>query len=109
MSGVRHRLFAFLAVLGLFLMLGWTSGAVACSADPAMATQMTMSMHHQHQNSGQPAPVDRMLSACPACLAVIPPFIAVEPLAPLRLAPIASHVPAFHNFDPGLDPPPPRA
>ena len=112
MTGVRHHLLALLAVLGLLSALGWTAGAAACPADPhpVMHADMPMAMNHQHQHgSGQAAPDEHAMAACPACLAVMPSRATADPIAPAGLAPLTLAPASFASFDPGLDPPPPRA
>jgi len=107
MTGVLHRLFALLAMVGLFSALAFSADAFACPYRPAPAMQ-TMMHHPHHGSSPQPqAPMNPRLD-CAACIAVLPPLPTVGPQALMPFAPIAQIFQPLSGMDPGLDPPPPR-
>ena len=105
MARVRHMLIALLAVIGLLCMPFASAEADACPAD----TTQAMAMHHQHGGTGQPAPADHALAACPACLAVLASPADAGPHRLLPFAPFAETFQPLSGIDPALDPPPPRA
>src|ERR1043166_7935747 len=99
MARVRHLMIALLAVIGLLSMPLASSGAEACLDDTTHAMAMH---HHPHGGTGQQAPTDRALAACPACFAVLPSPADAGARRLLPFAPVAETFRPLSGIDPAL-------